>query len=588
MTVFQSIELGIFHTVLTHDRYDISQLSGKSLLIENGHTELGLAAIELAIALGANQIFATGPSEYHSIIRDAGATPLGKETFRWELFLTEKLSMVLLQDMPSPDNFHHFLRILDDETGVMVKIDCWAHQQYEEENDSNGISDKDVGCEMSEVIKNARYAFDEAKFHLQRACCSQFLTYDGVWASLKAEPLTWKEDLRFLLAVLGERKLNPRIYEKVCCVEDVPDVQDKIELYGKTVSIMCLPSKMATERSGARNGSVKYSSQPKDLVQYDQTIGSCAEKTPQETTSNIGNMHYAIDSGYVRSSQLPSLDTLSDFHHMSDMTRSRKERSFRVENHLPLMLNRNSPSREKAMDAFGMDYAFDNSESSEYMPYHSSPIISNSKNETMDSIKGAEVPLSQRESKISRRNRIIRRLKIQQHHNNTHESARKESTEVEDVNNTKFHRRNLRKDARTKGSPVKRSNLGLPKKAVFSADNNAQVVVSVETKQSSCHDGTHQEEQVTDNFVNEVVNNTHKYEGTMKVTNSMRFDKERLMQQDSSTSHIRPDPWLIKVTPEKKNDNVRTEDNQLENEENPSSFYSIMNQWKRIEESNLK
>jgi NADPH:quinone reductase-like Zn-dependent oxidoreductase len=85
MTAFQSIQLGITHTSPTHDRYDITQLANKSILIQNGHTELGLAAIELAIALGVDQIYATGPSEFHSRLRSAGATPLGDQTFRWEV-----------------------------------------------------------------------------------------------------------------------------------------------------------------------------------------------------------------------------------------------------------------------------------------------------------------------------------------------------------------------------------------------------------------------------------------------------------------------------------------------------------------------
>lgn len=74
MTAFQSIQLGIFHSTPTHDRYELAQLAGKSILIQNGHTELGQVIVELVTALGARQIFATGPSEFHNRIRSAGAT----------------------------------------------------------------------------------------------------------------------------------------------------------------------------------------------------------------------------------------------------------------------------------------------------------------------------------------------------------------------------------------------------------------------------------------------------------------------------------------------------------------------------------
>ena len=223
MTAFQSIQLGILHTTPTHDRYELSQLQGKSILIQNGHTELGLALIELAMELGAHPIFATGPSEHHSKLRNAGATPLGDQTFRWELFLTEKLSLVLLQDMPSAENFDHFLRVLDEDTGAVVKICCWPQNMEEEQENNHHALVVEGGCELlsvHDVTENLKCAFDQAKFRLMLACCSQYLTYDGVWASSKEDPNLWKEDLRFLLALLGENKLNPRVHERIC-LEDV-------------------------------------------------------------------------------------------------------------------------------------------------------------------------------------------------------------------------------------------------------------------------------------------------------------------------------------------------------------------------------
>jgi NADPH:quinone reductase-like Zn-dependent oxidoreductase len=223
MTAFQSIELGIVHTTtLTHDRYNLSQLGGKSLLIQNGHTEVGLAVIEVAIALGAHEIFATAPSEFHSKIRNAGATPLGDQTFSWELFLTEKLSLVLLQDKPSAEDFDHYLNVLDVESGSIVKINRWPQHQIEEDNDGNLLATEGGGCDggLHTVTQNIRDVLEEAKFAIRLACCSPYVAYDGVWSSSKEDPTQWKEDLRFLFALLAEGKLSPRVHEQIC-LEDV-------------------------------------------------------------------------------------------------------------------------------------------------------------------------------------------------------------------------------------------------------------------------------------------------------------------------------------------------------------------------------
>jgi NADPH:quinone reductase-like Zn-dependent oxidoreductase len=98
LPAFQSILLGIgFH----RDRYGNENLAGQSILIENGHTDYGRVLIELAALLGATKIFATGPIEYHPLLDELGAIPLGAETFSWELFLETKIGLVLIQEMPT-------------------------------------------------------------------------------------------------------------------------------------------------------------------------------------------------------------------------------------------------------------------------------------------------------------------------------------------------------------------------------------------------------------------------------------------------------------------------------------------------------
>lgn len=98
VSAFQSILMGI-GTISS--RYGSNQLCGQSILIQNGHTEFGRALIQMATLLGASRIFATGPTECHALLSELGASPLGAQTFSWELFIEEKIGLVLVQEMPT-------------------------------------------------------------------------------------------------------------------------------------------------------------------------------------------------------------------------------------------------------------------------------------------------------------------------------------------------------------------------------------------------------------------------------------------------------------------------------------------------------
>jgi len=103
VSAFQSILMGIGTTTIgsSNDRYGTDQLGGRSILIQNGHTEFGRALIQMAALLGASRIFATGPTECHALLSELGASPLGARTFSWELFIEEKIGLVLVQEMPT-------------------------------------------------------------------------------------------------------------------------------------------------------------------------------------------------------------------------------------------------------------------------------------------------------------------------------------------------------------------------------------------------------------------------------------------------------------------------------------------------------
>lgn len=105
LSAFQSISRGLSSNLLHGDRYGFNQLKGQSILIQNGTTELGRALIDLGGLLGASRIFATGTTDDHDLLLELGATPLGDKSFSWELFVEERIGIVLLQEQPDAGMF---------------------------------------------------------------------------------------------------------------------------------------------------------------------------------------------------------------------------------------------------------------------------------------------------------------------------------------------------------------------------------------------------------------------------------------------------------------------------------------------------
>jgi NADPH:quinone reductase-like Zn-dependent oxidoreductase len=234
------------------------QLEGKSVLIQNGHTVLGLALIELASALGAEGVYATGSCVHHSLLEGAGAIPLGlvekKEDQAWETWKTLKedknISLVLMHEMPSLSMLDMFMSVLG-EQGSLVMMGSVPKAEDVGENDentppTNKMVNK-VNMESSDVIigfvEKARVAHEKNTLNLRLSSCSQLVTYQGVMASIVDDPLAWKEDVSFLINLLAKGLLKPRVHKRVYNVEEVPILQDKIELYDDEGSFVCLKSK---------------------------------------------------------------------------------------------------------------------------------------------------------------------------------------------------------------------------------------------------------------------------------------------------------------------------------------------------------
>jgi len=331
LSAFQSILMGM--AGVYKDRYGKDQLMGQSILIQNGHTDFGRALIELAALLGASQIFATGPTECHPLLSELGAIPLGAKTFSWELFLEDKIGLVLVQEMPtegacfcvcavrvcvglfvipcdnaqlyhtllSPyivaDNFEQCISILNKTRGNLVYT-YHGHKHADENVGSIGSLAEEVGCTSpQELTKKAKEVIKTAKFNLRLTCSPNYIVYEGLWPSCKEKPNQFKEDLRYLFTLLGQGGLKPPVADCIT-LEEVAGVQDRIEVLGTKGTVVCMPTALY-EKKACPN--ISHESLPRDL---------------HDCFDDDSTNRYAVDAGYVKDTH--ACDTLTDFHRMHD------------------------------------------------------------------------------------------------------------------------------------------------------------------------------------------------------------------------------------------------------------------------------
>lgn len=274
---FQSIQSGIIHRnpSNTDTRYRNTQLDGQAILIQQGNTQTGLALIELALGLGADQVYATTSCVHHSLIEGVGATPLSlvekKQDKAWELWKTlqdNKISLIIMQEMPSMLELDMFMSVLSENGSIVLMGD--VEKEAEDCTPCAGnIKKQNDPSDIFDVVEKARIAHEKAALEHRLEMCPEFLTYNGVMANIINDPLAWKDDVSFLFSLLAQGKIQPRVAERVYSPDDVSKVQDRIELFGTKESVVCLPSKKRLMNSFPKNSTRV-------------AIGNCSLKTTVE------------------------------------------------------------------------------------------------------------------------------------------------------------------------------------------------------------------------------------------------------------------------------------------------------------------
>jgi NADPH:quinone reductase-like Zn-dependent oxidoreductase len=255
---FQSIQLGITHKDPSNvdRRYTKTLLDDQTILIQHGSTETGLALIELALGLGADQVYATASCVHHSLIEGVGATPLSlvekKQAKAWELWKTlqdGKISLIIMQEMPSMLELDKFMSVLSDNGSIVFMGDVGNEAEENSPSARNIELKQSDPSDLFDVVEKARIAHEKAALVHRLQTCPEISTYKGVMSNIIDDSLAWKDDVSFLFSLLAQGRIHPRVHERIYSLEDVSKVQDRLELYGKKESVVCLPLKKRFKNS---------------------------------------------------------------------------------------------------------------------------------------------------------------------------------------------------------------------------------------------------------------------------------------------------------------------------------------------------
>ena len=307
---------------------------------------------------------------------------------------------------------------------------------------------------------------------------------------------------------------------------------------------------------------------------------------------------FAIDSGYLPSQKSP-VDTLSDFHHMDMYTARGGINAHNIScvgdspepYHNPLLDHRSTRLEKNC--------AYNNHGASELVAPRE-----NSYHRTSPPTPNEQMNTQPPSSKMSRRSRIIQKIKTQ------HRSIAQESAQSKELKDSKSQWRKLRRDARARGQSrlVERSTTSTLDDENGSLtdikNDDPQHPTIDETKDRDC--GDYEDNMETKDFASdkavEVWDESHENnDEDLQVPDDeevciheqslmQRNDSESLTHHDSPSAMstlniVQSEERVVEEDCTKKEETRQASPIQsnAEHEEKSSSFQSLMNKWKSIE-----
>jgi len=253
---------------------------GDRILVTGANGAVGQAVIELAILAGASLVLGTAGKEHHALIAKSGATPLAKDPDDWLPGWEEEIDIVI--DTIGVDSFSSTRAAVRPRSGKLICVGTTALN-----NDGPGM----LGLPVRSVL-----AVMKAKVFI-----SQCYFYSA-FESFERFPAHFREDVRSLMELLEEGRINPRVFRRIPLggVAKAHDIIENGKRFGNFVCIPWMGSSLipyskdevytSSKNEAYSNSNVKRKSvkpKPQPFIISGSNYSSKSHKSRKEATNKV-------------------------------------------------------------------------------------------------------------------------------------------------------------------------------------------------------------------------------------------------------------------------------------------------------------
>lgn len=219
MTAYQALRVG---------KKDGSPLTEQNVLITDGYSPVGQAAVALAKLEGANVYVTTTETRQDEYMKTLGVKCLPLAPSKWLHKVKGKMDIVI--DNTCFDSYDSSWKALNG-NGVLVCTGMTSIYGFQDPPDVGGCNCDTFGDTRDYQAKwaaiKAKYMMSQTKFH-------------DLWESFQTDPKKYQQELKYLCFLVESGMLKPKVAERVI-VEEVPDAQRYLETGKANGTIVCLP-----------------------------------------------------------------------------------------------------------------------------------------------------------------------------------------------------------------------------------------------------------------------------------------------------------------------------------------------------------
>jgi len=221
MTAYQALRVG---------KVDGTPLTDANVLITDGFSPVGQAAVTLAKLEGANVYVTTTESRQDEYMKTLGVKCLPFAPSKWLHKIKGKMDIVI--DNTCFDSYDSSWKALNP-NGILVCTGMTSIYSFQQDEFGAGGCG---GCEALGDMRDyqakwaaikARYMMSQTRFH-------------DLWESFQNDPKKYQQELKYLFFLVENGSLKPKIAERVS-IEEVPDAQRYLETGKANGTIVCLP-----------------------------------------------------------------------------------------------------------------------------------------------------------------------------------------------------------------------------------------------------------------------------------------------------------------------------------------------------------